>query len=150
MQIFLLIEQGRTVTLLVEENDKISDIKKKIEKIHGIPQYRQILILNCLTLQDDKTLFEYKIKNKDTLSLCLGPPKGIMKIFIKTLKKTFSLDVEYINTIQNLKDKIYEKEGFLQEGQRLIYEGKSLADDRTLYDYNIKEGKTIHLLHRVQ
>ena len=149
MQIFLLIEQERTVTLLVEENDKISDIKKKIEKIHGIPQYRQILILNCLTLQDDKTLLYYKIKNKDTLSLCLGPPKGIMKIFIKTLTNNiFSLDVEYINTIQNLKDKIYEKEGFLQEGQRLIYEGKSLADDRTLYDYNIKEGKTIHLLHR--
>ena len=75
MQIFILIEQGRTVTLLVEENDKISDIKKKIEKIHDIPQYRQILILNCKTLQDDKTLFYYKIKNKYTLSLCLGPRK---------------------------------------------------------------------------
>ena len=150
MQIFILIEQGRTITLLVEENDKISDIKKKIEKIHDIPQYRQILILNCQTLQDDKTLFYYKIKNKYTLSLCLGPPKGIMKIFIKRLTNNiFSLDVEYINTIHNLKDKIYEKEGFPQESQRIIYEGKSLESDRTLYDYNIKEGKTIYLLLRV-
>ena len=76
--------------------------------------------------------------------------KGIMKIFIKRLTNNiFSLDVEYINTIHNLKDKIYEKEGFPQESQRLIYEGKSLESDRTLYDYNIKEGKTIHLLLRV-
>ena len=150
MQIFLLIEQGRTVTLLVEENDKISDIKKKIEKIHGIPQYRQILTINCQTLQDNKTLSYYKIKNKYTLGLCLGPPKGTMKIFIKTLKNIiFPLDVEYTNTIQNLKDKIYEKEAFPQESQRLVYEGKSLESDRTLYDYNIKKRKTIHLLLRV-
>ena len=150
MQIFINIQGGQTITLLVDENDIIANIKKKIENIHGIPQYRQILIFGIQALKDNKTLLYYKIQNKFTLDLCLGPEKGVMKILNKTLSgKAFPLDVEHSDTIENLKKKIEEKEDIPKNEQRLIYEGKALEDDRILDDYNIKEGKTIHLVLRI-
>ena len=125
-------------------------LKKKNEKIHGIPQYRQILIFGIQALKDNKTLLYYKIQNKFTLHLCLGPEKGSMKILIKTLSgKAFPLDAEHSDTIENLKKKIEEKEDIPKNEQRFIYEGKALEDDRILDDYNTKEGKTIHLVLRI-
>ncbi len=81
-----------------------------------------------------------------TLCFVLSTNASAMQIFVKEPSgKHITLEVEPTDRIEDIRDKIYDKEGILPERQRLFFAGKELFDGNTLQDYSIQKDSTLQL-----
>jgi len=176
MTIFVKTKTGKTViTLDVEPEDTIQNVKTKIADEIGIPVDRQRLTFDDKTLgddavypgthliwnvkvpTDDRTLKYYDIQAGSTIHLFLIPRGGIlhliptcrdsvMPIRLQTLAgNTITLEVAPQDTLLAVKKKVFWKEGITVERQSLFYADEKLNDRKTLKYYNITESSVLNL-----
>ena len=74
-----------------------------------------------------------------------------MIIFVRNLNgKKLTLEVEPTDTIETIKNKIYDLEGTPMESMNLHYNSKKLEDNRNLSDYDIQNESTINMVIKIR
>lgn len=150
MQIFVKNLYGKSVSVEVDPNDDVKDLKRKIFDKEGIRAEDQRLIFAGKQLEDGNRVSDYSMSQGNTVHLVLRV-RGGMQIFVRTLSgKSIAVEVNPEDRIEMLKARIHDKEGIPVENQRLIYAGKSLEDGNTLSDYSIQSGSNLNLVLRLR
>ena len=138
---------GKTIALKVTASDSIKDVKSIIQDKEGIPSEQLRLFSAGTDLEDGYTLSHYNIHTKPNLNLALPWDRGL-QIFVKILPgdKTITLYMESRDTIEDVKFKIYDKEGIHPDQQTLIFDGMQLKEDSTLYECDIQSKSTLNMV----
>jgi len=128
-------------TLIVEPTETIDEVKDKVEDATGIPKKDQILTYKKRPLDNNrKTLEDYGIQHQDTLDL------EPMEIKVRAPDgRIVDLMVDPEDTIQDVKKQVQKKLGIPTEDQRPTFDDKSLPDNSTLEDNDIRHGDVIDL-----
>lgn len=72
-----------------------------------------------------------------------------MKIYIKSLNKTYEFTINENHTIANFKQKIYKELKIHPYQQRFIFKGSPMMDEKTFKDLHVEENAILHLLFNI-
>ncbi|KAG7338706.1 ubiquitin family protein [Nitzschia inconspicua] len=146
---------------------KISEVKDKILKLHGIKKKKQKLSFQGKLLDDNRTLLDQGVKHKSVLTLeslkknTIANPnldRVLLNPLPAKLESHISISVmhwkgdsiqlhadphEYIDDI---KEKIADQLSIPVDYQRLIFHGSSTSDHLNLKEQNIVNGAVLELL----
>lgn len=144
MEIFVKTPNGKTLSLEVEPQNSMEDIKVKIQDKEGISPDQQTLVFGGIKLENGRTLGDYSIQKESTLYLILN-----IEVYMDTPNgERIELELGSDDTIAHVKDKVQVKTGVPPDQQILIFDSEKLEDSRTLSDYNIQDKSVLRLVHR--
>ncbi|MDN3666057.1 ubiquitin-like protein [Algibacter miyuki] len=104
MQIFVKMNDGKTIALEVEPNDTIESVKLKVQDKEGVPPNEQILTYNGVTLLDGNMVADYNIQKESLLILSQSTlsTESLVKVADKLI--AFPVPAKNYIVISNLKE----------------------------------------------
>ena len=150
------------ITIGCNRNDRVADIKTKLERQQGIPMNRQRLEIivpagssasaTKVELEDTRTLGSYGIEDGHNLLLTHylsgAVPRPLSEdgiIFVHTPQGRVKGPVKASDTVADIKSALYKITAIPPEEQRLMYGDTQLKDTCTLKHYDIPDGATVTL-----
>ena len=142
--IFVELSTQKIMQLKVKLLDKIETVKEKIKFEEGILTDTQVLSFNGTCLKRGSRLNDYNVKEDSRLKLSHPFKNG--QINVKTLTgTTFRLDVDGLDSIEKVEDKIKNEKGISLNKFHLIFENKKLESNCTLNYYDIENHSELRL-----
>ncbi|XP_056602309.1 polyubiquitin-like [Triplophysa dalaica] len=144
---------GNSQRLTVDCNATVGELKLLISQHFNVNPSQQRLSVNngqrIILDNDSKSLSDCYVTSGSTIALFRNT--GPMQVFVineKGITSTYEVDPN--ETVNQLQQKIFNKERVPLDQQRLIYNGKQLESGRMLQDYNITHLSTIHMTLRLR
>ena len=136
LEVTILSEGTRLVTLEVNPSDSILELKREIQNITGVPPRKQSLRFDGIELKNELTIFAYNIQNKSYINLV----EQMIKVYVfnPLTQEKITLVKKPRDTIGSVKDNIYAQTKISSDRQVLQFNGRELDDGNTLKCYNIK------------
>ncbi|KAJ6802754.1 polyubiquitin [Iris pallida] len=151
MEILVNFPDGEAATFAVRTWYTIWDVKTLIKSMTHVTQQKQKLIYDGNQLHDTLTLAECNFSCRPVLELSYSTQIYLMRIVIKSqLNHIVYLNVHSCEYVYNLKKQIEEDICLPPDQQRLIFGGRQMEDSRTVGDYNVQDGSTIHVVLRLR
>ena len=141
---------SETLNLTVSSDDSIKNVKQKLQDQIGIPPDQQHLIFAGKPFEDSLTLSDYDIHKNSSLSLrlALHSDSVYLQLYVKPpFGNTIALGVHPDTSIKYIKQHLQD---FISpDWQCLFFADQQLEDDRTIKDYNLEKGSTLHITWRL-
>lgn len=154
MEIIIKEINGNTKRLTVDCNATVGHLKLLISHHFSVTPSQQKLSANNgqrINLDDDfRSLSEYGVTSQSTIALLIKNPRPV-QVFVKNEKgETSTYDISPDETVDQLQQKINNKERVPEDQQRLIHNGKPLKSGTKLQDYDIIDKSTIYMTLRLR
>jgi len=135
---------GKTMVLNVSLSDTVKSLKERIqEERKEFLVVLQTLMFEGKELDEDETLLEdYMIRHKSTIRLRIGLK---LSVRMEEGKNSLTFVAEPTDQIRELMMEIERHEGIPQGQQRLIYDGRRLTPEDSLYDSGINCDSSLDL-----
>lgn len=153
MQIFVRSPvSSKTIVLSCEPSTTISELKQQLWEREGIPVERFCFFYGAQKLINEMmTVNEAGIQNETSLAVhCRANQDFTVNIKPIYFNQTYQVSVSEEMLVEDLKEKISEKDGHPSESLRLVYKGKLLTNEYSLKEYGIKATETLYLLREAK
>ena len=145
-QVFIALHTGDTMSMWVNTEETVLQLKELIAAKEGIASDLQEIYFARERLVNERTLRSYTIEDNHILHLAVITPPVLQLLVRMQSGKELTLEEPENQTVEAVKSEIQRREGIPVNEQQLFFGGSELDNDRKLNSYEIKSGSTLDLI----